>query len=184
MSNHQVVAPAGYEVSDLIVVAATDDPRVRRDVESGFSDRMTELGVPSDQSFLIMEDLSDLADPARMEAAKARTQAGTSVLIEIVDQNEDAEVAADVLFATYLVGLALDNRDVRRAAAWGGLAATDAANRYKLRVTLWDMGDNSLLWSADTDSYMGGQSGVEANRLADFVHGVLIEDGLIPPEGD
>ena len=45
--------------------------------------------------------------------------------------------------------------------------------------TLWNMADNSLLWSVDTDSYMQGSADKEAANLASFLHEALKDDGLV-----
>ena len=180
-NNKENLAPSGYVINQLVVVAFTDDDSVRQKFEEGYSERMTELGISAGTSYQAMPELEDLSDNEKLQAAKAKTSADTSVLIEVIKENEKARGAEYAMFGVWIAGLLTDDRDLRRAGAWGGLAANGAAGKYKMRVTLWNMEDDSLLWRMDTDSYVYdlAKTRKSAAILADLIHQELKEDGLI-----
>jgi hypothetical protein len=174
------VAPAGYSIKKLVVVGFSKDAPTRQTFEDAFSKRMSTLGTDAETSYGIMPDLEDLQEDGALEVAKAKTGADTSVLVEVVESNESARVATGVAFGAWVAGLLTGDSDLRRVAWAGSVGTRIAEGDWKLRITLWNMADNSLLWSVDTDSYMQGSTEVEAANLATFIHGELKTDGLVP----
>ena len=89
---------------------------------------------------------------------------------------EAVECGADIVFID-----SGKHDDLRRAGAVSSLAAEDAAARYKLRVTLWNMTDNSLLWSSDMESYVLLEADTQESGaiLADTMVVELRKSGLI-----
>lgn len=175
------VAPAGYRIQQLVVVAFTEDKTIRQDFEGGFAEEMNNLGLPTEISYGAIPDLEDLGDEAKLQRAKDRVSADTSLLIEVVEANEEAKGAQGALFGVWVAGLLLDDRNLRSAGAWGGLAAADAAANYKLRATLWNMADNSLLWSNVYKSYIHDLSSTKDSgaKLAAVIKAELVASGLI-----
>jgi len=180
-NNKENLAPSGYVINQLVVVAFTDDDSVRQKFEEGFSERMTELGISAGPSYSAMPELEDLSDDEKLQAAKANTSADTSVLIEVIEENEKARGAEYEMFGVWIAGLLSGDDNLRSAAAWGGLAASGAAGNYKMRVTLWNMEDDALLWRMDTDSYVYDLAKTKnsAAILADLIHQELKDDSLI-----
>jgi hypothetical protein len=175
------VAPAGYRIQQLVVVAFTEDKTIRKDFEGGFAEKMNNLGLPTEISYAAMPILDDLDDEAKLQRAKDQVSADTSLLIEVVESSETAKGAQGAMFGVWIAGLLLDDRNLRSAGAWGGLAAADAAANYRLRVTLWNMTDNSLLWSNIYKSYLHDLSSTKDSgaSLAAVIKDELAASGLI-----
>lgn len=175
------VAPAGYRIQQLVVVAFTDDKAIREDFENGFAQEMSNLGLPTKPSFGVMPILEDLAEEAKLQRAKDQVSADTSLLVEVVEANEAAKDAQGAMFGVWVAGLLLDDRNLRSAGAWGGMAAADAAANYKLRATLWNMANNSLLWSNVYKSYIHDLSSTKDSgaKLAAVIKAELVASGLI-----
>lgn len=175
------LAPSGYVINQLVVVSFTGDDSVRQKFEEGYSERMTELGVSTAPSYLAMPQIESLSDNDQLQAAKAKTSADTSVLVEVIEESEKARATSNVMWGVWIAGLLSGDDTLRSAGAWGGLAATGAAGNYKMRVTLWNMDDDSLLWRIDTDSYVFDLASTKksAAKLADLIHRELKNDGLI-----
>ena len=173
------VAPPGYSINKLVVVGFSKDVATRQTFEESFARRMSALGTETDTSFGIMPKLEDLDDDGALQAAKAKTGADTSVLVEVVESNEAAQVATGVAFGVWVAALLTGESDLRRVAWAGSVGTRVAEGDWTLRITLWNMADNALLWSIDTDSYMQGSLEVEAANLATYVHGELKKDGLV-----
>lgn len=173
------VAPPGYSINELVVVGFSKDAATRQTFEDAFAKRMSTLGPETEISYGIMPNLEDLEKDGALEAAKAKTGADTSVLVEVVESNETAQVATGVAFGAWVAGLLTGDSDLRRVAWVGSIGTRVAEGDWKLRITLWNMTDNALLWSIDTDSYMQGSLEVEAANLATFIHGELKTDGLL-----
>jgi len=175
------LAPSSYSISELIVVAFTDDADARREFETGFAGRFTELSAETGVSYEAMPDLSGLDDDGSLQRAKARTGADTSVLVEIIKEDTAARGTRDALFGVWVAGLLTGSSELRRAGARGGAAATTAAASYEFRITLWHMADDSLLWTMDTDSFVVDLSSTSNSgaKLADTVHAELASSGLV-----
>ena len=174
-------APAGYQIQKLVVVAITEDGPTRSKFEDGFASAMSNHGLSTNASYKAMPDLDDLADDQKLEKAKSETSADTSLMVEVVEVNAPAKATKNAMFGVWIAGVLLDDDDVRRVGAWGGLAASDAGSNYKLRVTVWNMDDNSLLWTGDTISYVYDLASDEKSGaiLADTIHEELLKSGLI-----
>ena len=175
------VAPAGYRIQQLVIVAFTEDKTIRNHFEDGFAKEMNNLGLPTETSYAAMPILEDLDDEHKLQRAKDQVSADTSLLVEVVEANDTAKEAQGVMFGVWVAGLLLDDRNLRSAGAWGGLAAADAAANYKLRVTLWNMADNSLLWSNVYKSYIHDLSNTKDSgaKLAAVIKAELAASGLI-----
>ena len=173
------VAPPGYTINKLVVVGFSKDAATRQAFEESFAKRMSALGTETEPSFGIMPKLEDLQDDDALQTAKAKTGADTSVLVEVVESNKAAQVATGVAFGVWVAALLTGESDLRRAAWVGSVGTRVAEGDWKLRITLWNMADNSLLWSVDTDSYMQGSVEPEAANLATFIQGELKTDGLV-----
>ena len=174
-------APAGYKISRLIAVAFTDDVTARMQFEDGFAGSMNSHGLLTEVSYKVMPKLEDLADDRKLEEAKTGSSADTSILIEVVDQNDNARAVRNTMLGVWIAGIVLGDDDLRRVGAVSSLAAEDAAARYKLRVTLWNMTDNSLLWSSDIESYVLLEADTQESGaiLADTMVVELRKSGLI-----
>lgn len=177
----QNLAPDDFSINRLVVVGIINQDASRAKFENGFADKMEELGVACDTSHEAIPNIDDLDDEAKYNKAKSTTTANASVVLEIIDVNEGAIDAKNALFGVWIAGVLLGDDTLRSAGAWGGLAAGGAAGNLKMRVTLWDMEDDSLLWSMDTDSYNYALANTNKSGaiMADLVYRELKEDGLI-----
>ncbi len=183
-TQHEVVESRAVDgagkLDSLVVFVVSSSAAIRSEVEDTFSLSMSADGVPTQPTYPYLPALEQLQDDDAIIAMFQKTGANMGLTVELLEaQSEGAQKAQGALFATWAAGVLLDDPVLRSAGAWGGLAAYNAAGKYKVRLNLWDAETAELQWTADTQSFTNEDVRQDAEKLAEFTRNELKAKGIL-----
>lgn len=168
------------KVESVAVFAITTDAGIRNDFENAFSTVFSSEGIPTVSTVNYLPDLGSLKDDQSIIDMYDLTDTNVGLTIEVTkERSAAAQTTTNAMSAVWIAGLLLDEPNLRRAGAWGGVAAYSQAGKYQLRLSLWDAKTAELQWSMDTNSFTNDNTAKDAKTLAEAVLKELRRQGLV-----
>jgi len=168
------------KVKSIAVFFVIEDLTQRTVWEDTFASVLATEGIAAATTYMHLPDIDLLENDNAILDMYQNTGANSGLTIEVITpQSEPARRTKKTMNALWWTALILDEPEIRRAAAWGSIAAYNAGGKYQLRLSLWDAESAELVWSMDTQSFSNDSAVKDSELLAEMTIKELRAKGLV-----
>ena len=168
------------KIKSIAVFFVIEDVAQRAVWEDTFASVLAIEGIAAATTYTHLPDIESLKNDNAILDMYQHTGANSGLTIEVITPRSGAAMGTEsAMGALWWASLILDEPELRRAAAWGSLAAYNAGGKYQLRLSLWDAESADLIWSMDTKSFSNDSDVKDSSILAERTIKELRAKGLI-----
>ena len=168
------------KIKSIAVFFVIEDVTQRAVWEDTFASVLATEGIAAATTYTHLPDIELLKNDNAILDMYQHTGANSGLTIEVITPRSGAAMGTEsAMGALWWASLILDEPELRRAAAWGGLAAYNAGGKYQLRLSLWDAESADLIWSMDTKSFSNDSDVKDSTTLAERTIKELRAKGLV-----
>ena len=183
-TKHQVadstVSKNVEKIKSIAVFFVIEDLTQRTVWEDTFASVLATEGIAAATTYTHLPDIDFLENDNAILDMYQNTGANSGLTIEVITpRSEPARRTEKTMDALWWTALILDEPELRRAAAWGSIAAYNTGGKYQLRLSLWDAESAELVWSMDTQSFSNDSAVKDSELLAEMTIKELRAKGLV-----
>ena len=167
----------GPAMRKVLVLGLSPSDATRRIFEDGFTQALTAAGVTAASSYGPLPEHGKISDD-RLKAAVAQAKADSVLITRLLRVEQKADVVQPV--APPIGGYYRTGFYGWYGSAWAGVPANVVAyNVLTLETTLWDMRNETVIWSGTTEAIQPSDIAKATNDMAKVLIEKMKKDGVI-----
>ena len=165
----------GPAMRNVLVLGISNSDATRRIFEDGFAQALKASGVAASAAYSVLPEPGKISDD-RLKSAVTQAKADSVLITRLTRVEQRADVVQPVVPAGYYRGGFYG----WYGSAWAGVpASVNTYNVLTIETTLWDMRNETVIWSGNTEAIQPSDVAKATQDMAKVLIERMKKDGVI-----